>query len=299
MVNITGKGTDAEGHITSVSISVSVSSPAPTGFPDASNTGVPVGTILQRIPEDITSGAGWHWDTRGWVTIDDAGAVFDKYSVNSEVDATADGITISRCRIINNGNVFGVGLRHSNNVTVQDCTISGPGNGGPDNNRLTTGIKDVYGDISGTVIKRCNIFDCAGGIALHKGIVQNNYIHDMGYNTVDHVDCYQSFDVGPLEISGNKFLNELNQTACILLQWTNAALSGVRIHDNLFAGGGYCIYGGDNAIDVKITNNKFSTRFYPNGGYYGYVAHWQPGNTGDEWSGNTWYDGPNVGQVIN
>lgn len=275
---------------------------APT-WPGPSNTGVPAGTTLTRVPQDITSGTGWHWDAGGGnLVVNTAGTVIDSLQVAGTIQVTASNVIIKSCKLAysgGGGNNFGIELRHANDTTVQDCEISSlvPA-GGADDNRLTEGIKDIYGDTTGTVIKRCNIYDCSGGIGLAKGTVQGNYIHNMAYNSTDHVDCYQSFDIGPLEVSGNTFLNENDQTACILLQWTDTTASGVRIHDNLFAGGGYCIYGGDNATDVQIKDNRFSTRFYANGGYYGVLAHWQAANTGNVWSGNVWDDGLNVGQTI-
>ena len=46
---------------------------------------------------------------------------------------------------------------------------------------------------------------------------------------------------------------------------------------------------------MRITGNRFSAMYYPNGGTYGPAAHvW----SGDVWSGNTWADGPHAGQAI-
>ncbi|HET6210893.1 MAG TPA: hypothetical protein VFD94_10945, partial [Jatrophihabitans sp.] len=42
-------------------------SPSGCGYPDASNTGVPASMVLKAVPSQVSSGPGWHWDSRGWV----------------------------------------------------------------------------------------------------------------------------------------------------------------------------------------------------------------------------------------
>ena len=50
-----------------------VSLPSRCGYPDATNTGVPAGTTLLRVPQDRTSGTGWTWDSHGWISTTDNG----------------------------------------------------------------------------------------------------------------------------------------------------------------------------------------------------------------------------------
>jgi hypothetical protein len=52
------------------------------------------------------------------------------------------------------------------------------------------------------------------------------------------------------------------------------------------AGGGYSIYGGGS--NVRIVNNVFSKKYFPNCGYYGVRAYWD--DAGNQWSGNVWYE---------
>ena len=44
-------------------------------------------------------------------------------------------------------------------------------------------------------------------------------------------------------------------------------------------------------------NNYISTKFYPQGGYWGPFAYIKSGN-GNTFSGNVWADGPNAGKTI-
>ena len=65
------------------------------------------------------------------------------------------------------------------------------------------------------------------------------------------------------------------------------------INDNLVAGGGYCIYGGQNPgghtiSNIRITNNRFSTLYYPTCGAHGPIAAFTTNGTGNAFSGNVW-----------
>jgi hypothetical protein len=67
----------------------------------------------------------------------------------------------------------------------------------------------------------------------------------------------------------------------------NGPVSNTIVADNWIAGGSYALYGGDGtATGIKVTNNVFSPQVYPNIGYYGMVAKWNTGGSGNVWSGN-------------
>jgi hypothetical protein len=81
---------------------------------------------------------------------------------------------------------------------------------------------------------------------------------------------------------------------------------GYVIKDNLIGGAQYTLQLGvdkaNTAADVQhvvITGNKVSTTLFANGGSAG-LGYKGPtwGSFGNTWSGNTWADGPNVGQTI-
>lgn len=118
------------------------------GLPDTTNTGVPPGTALKRVPQDITSpdattGSGWHWDTRGWLAVDTQGGIVQDVVVSGDVEVMATDVTVQHVKIDGGFDGFGVGLRHADNAVVQDNEIHGADTG---SGRLMTGIKDVYGD---------------------------------------------------------------------------------------------------------------------------------------------------------
>lgn len=273
-------------------------SPSACGYPDATNTGVRAGVALKSIPSEVKSGPGWHWDPRGWITIDGDGATFSGYDVKDPIEVTASNVTVSNVRVTVGGEAFGIGLKRSNNVTIQDTEITAPGAGA---NRLLVGIKDVYGDANGTVIQRTDISRTSTGIQTHEGLIQDNYIHDLGFKEGDHTNGTTSNgSTKPLSLIHNTVFNPHNQTDAISLFQDFGVEANRVIDNNLLAGGGYTIYAGQNAgapdaYNIKVTNNRISRIYYPNGGSYGPASAYNPTASGNVWSGNIWDD---TGAVI-
>jgi hypothetical protein len=44
------------------------------GYPDAETSGVPGTVVLQEVPEQVSSGPGWYYDSRGFVQVNGNGA---------------------------------------------------------------------------------------------------------------------------------------------------------------------------------------------------------------------------------
>jgi hypothetical protein len=81
--------------------------------------------------------------------------------------------------------------------------------------------------------------------------------------------------------------------AFVWFGWGQADAPSWQISDNLIAGGGYTIYGGQNpggpqAHNIRITGNRFATLYFQNGGFWGPVAAFDPSGPGNVWSGNVW-----------
>ena len=263
------------------------------GFPDATNSGVRTGVVLKRVPEDVTSGAGWHYDSRGWIAVDTAGAIFSGYSTSLNVDVTADNVTISDNRIIVSGNTFGVSVRHANNVTIQYNEIAGTDTS---SGRLLVSIKDIYGDTANMKVLANNLYYVSTAVQVDAGLIQDNYIHDMGFVSGDHINGTTSNGGSVLlKIIHNTSFNQFSQTDAISLFEDFGVQANRVIDNNLVAGGSYCIYGGQNAggstvSNIQITNNHFARLFYSNCGAFGYIAAWNPDAPGAVWIGNIWDD---------
>jgi hypothetical protein len=267
------------------------------GFPDTTNTGPVPGTVPRRVPEDITSpdattGRGWHWDALNQVLVADTpGAVVQSVDTGN-ISITADGVLVqdSRLEVAHDG--MGVEIRHAQNAVVQRNLIFG--DVGP--NRMLVGVKDVYSDAFGTRVTANNIYGWSTGVQIYRGLIADNYIHDPGYQAGDHLNGTTSNGFGePLTIRHNTVFNSYGQTDAISLFEDFGTEANRVIDGNLVAGGGYCIYGGQNAggpaaHDIAITNNHFSRMYFPGCGGYGPVAAWPLRGPGGVFTGNVWDD---------
>jgi hypothetical protein len=264
--------------------------PSACGYPDATNTGAPAGITLRAVPSQLSSGPGWHWDSRGWVEIDGDGAMFSHYSIEANVDVSASGVVVSDNRISVRGQSFGVSVRHARNVRVEHNTISSPAAAGSD--RLLVGLKDIYGDSSGLHVVGNDIFHSSTGVQLDDGVVQDNYIHDVGFTNGDHLNGIMSNGGRQrLTISHNTVLNSHEQTDAIALFEDFGVQSDRVIENNLLGGGAYSLYGGANpggaaTSNIRIIDNRFAVLYSPTSGRFGPYTAFDPDGTGNVWAGN-------------
>lgn len=264
--------------------------PSSCGYPDASNTGVAGGTSLRTVPGDVSEGPGWH-ATGSSVTVDGDGAVLENVIVPGSIDVTGNDVTIRNVRVAAEGDTWGIGIRSAANTTITQVEIR------PEGARLEVGIKDVYGDSTGTTITESDIARTATGIQTAQGVIQDNYIHDLEFRGDDHVNGTTSNGSStPLTIRHNTVFNPLTQTDAVSLFQDFGVEANRTIDDNLLAGGGYTIYGGGDgkigtSSNIVITNNRISRMYFPDGGYYGPVTAFDPQGPGNVWSGNVWDDG--------
>jgi hypothetical protein len=245
---------------------------------------------LRSVPGQVSSGPGWSWSDGG-VEISGAGTVFAGYAVHGTVDVTASNVTVRDDVITVTGDSFGVAIRHASGTTIEHCDISSPSAGA---GRLMVGIKDIYGDAGGTKVIGNNIWHTSTGVQMGAGLIQGNYIHDLGLTGGDHLNGTTSNgSTTALVIDHNTVFNSHSQTDAISLFEDFGTEANVTISNNLVAGGGYTIYGGQNpggprAYNIRITGNRFATIYFPNGGYWGPVAAFDPSGPGNVWSGNVW-----------
>ena len=266
-------------------------SPHQCGFPDATSSGVPARARLSNVPAQVSSGPGWHYDRRGFVAVVGQGAVLSGLSLHCGVSVTASDVTIRDVKIVTSGqSAMGIALQHVHDVTIEHSTIAGTNTG---SGRLMVGVKDVYGDATGTRILDDDIFQASTGIQIYQGLIQGNYIHHLGMTSTDHVNgVTTNGDTRPLVIRHNTILNSFSQTDAIGLFQDFGVVANVTITDNLLAGGGYAIYGGTGGkgapSHIVVTRNRISTRFFSHGGYWGPAVDFDDHARGDLWSGNVW-----------
>jgi hypothetical protein len=268
-------------------------SPSACGYPDATNTGVSAGTALKTVPAQVSSGPGWSFNPAGWVQVTGNGASLSGLYIPYDVNITASNVVLSNDKITGSGvTSYGVTLRHTSNVTIENSTIAGLG---ASTGRLMVGVKDVYGDSTGLRVLNNNISNTSTGVQVEQGLVQGNYIHSMGYLPGDHINGVTSNGGQPglLTVAHNTILVNHNQTDAVSLFEDFGAQANRVITGNLLAGGSYTIYGGQNAggpptSNITFTNNRISTLYYPNGGVYGPVTGYNASGAGNTFTGNTW-----------
>jgi hypothetical protein len=261
------------------------------GFPDATNTGARDPMPLKKVPEQVRSGPGWHYDARGFVVVNQARAVVSGLYIPCGVEVMAPGVTIRDVKIVTGGqNSVGISLIRADAVTIEDSTITGLNTG---SGRIYAGIKDIYGDATGARILDNNISQASTGVQIYQGLVQGNYIHRPGMVPTDHVNgVTTNGDTRPLMIRHNTIFNSFAQTDAIGLFQDFGVVANVTIDDNLLSGGGYSIYGGEGRkgkpSNIVVIDNRISSNFFNHGGYWGPAAAFATGASGDVWKDNVW-----------
>jgi len=271
-------------------------SPSSCGYPDASNSGVPGGTTLKTVGTgsgQVSWGTGWSLTTGGWVAVTGNGATLTGLNIPYGVVISANNVTLSNDKILTGGtNSIAVSLRHTAGATIQNTTIAGLDSGA---NRVMTGVKDIYSDSTGLTVNHDNISLFETGVQVDSGLVENNYIHDPGFVAGDHTNGVMS-NGGTvlLTITHNTIFNNRSQTDDVGLFQDFSAQANRTVTNNLLAGAGYSIYGGNTKTsngptsNIVITGNVFATNYYPTGGAYGPVAYFNSSGQGNAFTGNTW-----------
>ena len=266
--------------------------PSQCSYADATNTGVPSGTTLASVPSQVSSGPGWHYNAAdGDVVVNVNRTVLSGLYIPYDLVIDASDVTVRDVRVMAGG-YFGISLRHTKDVTIEDSTISGQN---LTSGRVGAAIDDIYGDSTGIVIKDNNISEFRTGVQVSSGLIADNYIHDPGYIHGDHTNgIYVGGTTRPLMIYGNTIFNNLGQTDDINLDASSSkqVVANKSVVDNLLAGGDYSIYGGDARNDhtsnIVIKDNEFGQLYYPKGGHYGPAAYVNLRQAGNVWSGNVW-----------
>jgi len=267
--------------------------PSSCQYPDATNTGVPAGTILKSVPSQVTSGPGWSYNAAyNAVIVTGTGTVLSGLYISGALTVNASNVTVENVDVVDNAGNFGVSLTHTTGVTIENSTISGLN---ATTGRVGSAIDDVYGDSTGMVIKDNNISDFRTAIHVSTGLVEGNYIHDPGYISGDHTNgFYVNGGTEPLTIQDNTIFNSQGQTDAINLDAGSAGVpvANKTVENNFLAGGGYTIYGGDAlgnpTSKIVIKGNRFGQLYYKTSGQYGPGAYFSATSTGNVWSGNTW-----------
>lgn len=273
--------------------------PHACGYPDSTNTGVPAGTALRKVPGQITKGPGWHWDPRGWIVATKSGAVIKDISVNASISVNAPNVTIKDSYVGCTGSCDFIiivrdtttgGKANANNTIVEDSTIIDT------SHRSGAGISAE--DVQNTRVLRDNISGEGVGVLFGGGggEIENTYIHDLAICCGFHNEDFQTTADGNAVLEHNTLFNQNDQTSDVQITQDFGGQANVTVDNNLLAGGGYSVYGGNSgagktgpARDIKITNNRLSKLFFNKCGYYGWLTAFNSSQAeGNILSGNYW-----------
>lgn len=247
-------------------------SSSPTGFPNATTTGLTDPTLLKPS---------------GCVTASTPGQVVQNLTITDcDISVTATDVTIRNVRLVSSTNdKWGIIVRGGASATIDHVEVSGKDK--------TTGSVE-YAVLSQTnlptTVSNSNLHHCADCIQGENMTITGNYIHDMALIPgVSHVDGIQCNAYCGLTIRGNTILNEYGQTSAVALFADFGTPKDSTITGNLLAGGGWTIYAGNAAsTGISVTNNVLSRRYWPNVGQWGWLTR---GGGSPVVSGNTYEDG--------
>jgi hypothetical protein len=242
-------------------------------FPTERTTGVRPGVYLRKVKE---------------TTIYEAGAVLENVEVRGKLNIEADDVTVRNVRIIGEGDWAVIQRQGHSGLTLENVEIAGDGT-----TKVDTAVLNQGGMVT---IRRANIHTVSNGVSTEHGLIEDSYLHDFTEFEGDHVDGVQSAG-SPMKglsliLRHNTILNQVAQTSAVILGQDFSRVHSVVIENNLLAGGGYTIYGGQGKFgtptDVRIVDNVFSTRFFPKGGHFGPVSYFDAKGRGNLWEGNVW-----------
>ena len=219
--------------------------PVQTGWPDASNTGVPAGTTLTNYT--------------GPTTITVAGTTIDSKTINSELAIQAANVTIRKCRLTSTG-YWGV-RSDSHAFTVIDSEISGA-------------LNSAIACDKGGTFTRLNIHDADNGMQVGgTGTITDCYIWGLKNGPEAHPDA--------VAMQGGT--NGMNIQHCTIIGAGNAAVyvnndwgnnNDITVNNCQLL----TVDGGDKAVytvfvdqktaksgkitNVRFTNNKVKRGYY-------------------------------------
>jgi hypothetical protein len=202
-------------------------------YPDASTTGVPVGTSLTNANFTQSSSNG---------------EVIDALNLDGwDMLVQHNNVTIKRCRIKNSGFWCIRVLSGVTGCIIQDCELDGDGGGGQ-------GVNCA----GAATIERCNIHHCADGVnAAGDGmIIRNNYMHDFApIGAGAHFDGVQTSSSNMLIDRNNIDVGLSDATATVEITNTFGSPSNITISNGLHKGGSYTFHV-FNSNNVTISNMR-------------------------------------------
>lgn len=224
--------------------------PSRCGWPDATNTGVPAGTVLTVRQGD-------------W-TITTAGTVINGYDIRGCVYVRANNVVIRNSRIQCNG-FSGIAIDNPiTGVLIEDVDV------------VMSGLGQHGIQWRGYTARRVHIANGSDCFSANQDVlIEDSFCdipgqagQDAAANGGPHVDGIQETgSASNVTIRHNTIRNPFIVVSAIIM---NGGQTNIRIVDNLMAGGGYTVYCPSRAGALAaFSGNVISRMYYPRGGSYG------------------------------
>jgi hypothetical protein len=239
--------------------------PLPTGWPDASNTGVPAGKALTRT---------------GALNVTQAGAVIDGVDTPS-ITVNAPNVTIRNSRIHSSSDW--IVRNNSTGLVIEDSELDGEGSNsmGIGSGNFTLRRVDITGSENGMDI------GSAGNVT-----VEDSYIHDLTTANGAHTDGAQ-FGEGAHDVAFRRNTiqptNSGTSATSAIIMWDEGGTQNTRvwIENNLLDGShaSVALYSPRQpAVDIYINNNRMRS------GVSGYTSGVDVPTTVTQFNGNVDWD---------
>jgi hypothetical protein len=217
------------------------------------------------------------------------GQVISGLDITGEINVTAKNVTIKNTRVTGGGDWVVIMRPGAENLRIEDSVLQTPA-GTPQDIACLLNV----GDGTPTLL-RVDIHGCSAGVSSGGGLVQDSYIHDMAQKPgLSHDVGVASNGGGGMQVIHNTIFNQYQQTAAVAFYQDFGTQHDDLVQNNLLAGGGYCVYGGTGTkgatAKIRFIDNRFSRKYSPTCGYYGYLADFNPNDPGNQWTGNYWDD---------
>jgi hypothetical protein len=268
--DFTATATDAAGNtsVLSAPLDPVIGASASTGFPDATNTGVPAGVTLTPYYGDLV--------------ITTAGAVIEGLDIHGSVTIAADNVTLLNCKVTTSEQ-FVVNSRGATGTIVQNCELNGLG--GTSN---SMGIIGGQGTFQGN-----NIYNVENGINVEASgvLIKDNYIHSLSASGSPHYDGIQmSGGFNDITILHNTVIavsDGISGNAAVYATNDFGGINNVVVEDNQLIGGAFTCFvdykpaKAGTLTGIQFTNNVISP------GWWGYVTFLNGNTSNLVWQGNS------------
>ena len=249
------------------------------GYPSPDTTGVPAGTTLTPS---------------GSITASTPGEVINGLAVSGTIDVSASNVTIEDTDVANASSCCW-GIRIESGVTgtvLKYDTIHGTDN---QSGSLAFAVYNT-GAIGGLTEDHVYAYN-VDRILQGSGTLTNSFCLSNANISGEHYECVYD-GAGSVVINHDTLLETHSQTGATWVGPDFGDIDTYTVENSMLAGGGYTLYGAaTNSANpaggvlvgpVTITNNRFSRLYFPQGGYWGPEAYFDPSKT--TWSGNVWDD---------